>query len=32
MDNNDWDEDSWVTIFCVIGLIGILLSLYMGVI
>lgn len=28
MDNNDWDEDSWVTVFCAICLVGILFFLY----
>ena len=32
MDDNDWDADSWVTVFCVICLVGILFFLYIGVI
>lgn len=32
MDNNDWDEDSWVAVFCAICLVGMLFFLYIGVI
>ena len=31
MDNNDWDEDSFIAIFCAICLVGILFFLYTGV-
>lgn len=32
MDDNNWDEDSWVGLFCAVCLVGILLFLYIGVI
>jgi hypothetical protein len=32
MDDNNWDEDSWVAVFCAICLVGMLFFLYIGVI
>lgn len=31
MDNNDWDEDSLLTIFCIVGLVLILLFVFIGI-
>ena len=31
MDDNDWDEDSMLTIFCVVCLIGLLFFVFLGI-
>lgn len=31
MDNNDWDPDLPVTIFCVIGIIALLFFVFIGI-
>ena len=31
MDNNDWDEDALLTIFCVVCLAGILFFVFLGI-
>jgi hypothetical protein len=31
MDDNDWDEDALLTIFCVVCLVGLLLFVFFGI-
>jgi hypothetical protein len=30
-DDNDWDEDALLTIFCIVGLVGLLLFVFFGI-